>query len=176
MSKGLISSIIFGLAVVLLFILVAPKYDEIKLAKATITERENLLADYESANQKFSELDMKYNQNKASIDKLSVLLPKSEQTDQIIFSVHEAAAQSGTQLTNISISSQNDQSEGPYEQRTVLVDLYCNYGSLISFLDNIEKNLRLSDVAQIRVSKGSGAGDGALSMSASLTIVVYNLK
>lgn len=175
MNKDLIASIIFATGCFLFFYLAVPQYDKILDIKDAIQNQKKLLDDRTALIGNVKSLTSQYQSRKADIDRLAVLLPEKKQLDQIISGLEATANFSGLQIKEITLGADADVKTP--KKVNIKFQLAGNYESLLSFLKEIEKSLRIYDVSEISMSKESSTGNtNANSFALELRMTVYNLK
>lgn len=175
-NKNFIASLIFGIGCFLFFVIAVPQYDVIANIRALIKERQELLTQRTAMRDNVKELVKQYQARKTDIDKLALLLPPQKQIDQVISSIQTAAQQTGAQLRGMSVSGGGSGDTGAsYKTTFIKLELGGSYPILISFLKEVEKNLRLFDVLEINAGQDSSAKTPGL-LSFEVKINAYNVK
>ena len=95
----------------------------------------------------------------SDVQKFSSIVPAKKSTAELVSELEAIAAQTGMQLSDVSMQEQSATADkgGGYRVLALNIGLTGNYASLISFLNAVEQNIRLMDVASIDAAMG-GAG------------------
>ncbi len=173
-SRDFIAAVIFGLGCFLFFVVAMPQYDANANIRVLVKERRELLTQRTAMRDNVKELVRQYQTRKTDIDKLALLLPPKKQIDQIITSIQTAAQQTGMQLRGMSVGGASDASLN-YKTTFIKLELGGSYPTLISFLKEMEKNLRLFDVLEINAGQDPNAKTPGL-LSFEVKINAYNVK
>lgn len=127
-----------------------------------LKDKQNLAADYQSViNNVASIADTRdklltnYNAiPKTQMDKLARALPDNVDTVNLAVDLNNIASRYGISIKNIKIESNVDNAQllvlpqfaGPYEKTTISFGFIANYTNFMSFLKDLEKNLRIMDM------------------------------
>ncbi len=90
--------------------------------------------------------------SQASLDKLEVFLPSNVDNIRLIIEINRIAAKKGLSPKNISFSEQSAGSAGStqsYGTLNLKFTVKSTYDNFLSFLQDLEKNLRLVDITNI---------------------------
>ncbi|MDP3954082.1 MAG: type 4a pilus biogenesis protein PilO [bacterium] len=164
MLKNLLPALIIGSAAFAVFVLILPAYDDIKTLNQEADRRQALLESRQNSLQKFLALDRQYKERKEDIDKISVLLPTISQTDQVVSSVEQIAAQSGMQLLEITTATSLVRGTS-HNTLSIGLQLLGSYGSFLNFLKLAEQNLRIYDLTEAVIGQSESSQAGLLSFS-----------
>ncbi len=173
MNKNLLASIIIGVALFLIFFLIAPEYDAIQAARAAITDRQALLQERTNDFNNFTALDQQYKDHINDIQKIATFVPQTKHVDGLISSVQAIAQQTGIQTTGIDITTGVVTVGAPYQTATIHLGGTGSYSAMMSFLQALETSLRIFDVTSFNLAP-QGITSSLLTMSISLN--AYYLK
>jgi len=173
--KDYIGALLVGLALFSAWTWGLPTYNRISDLKATIKEKEDILSSRNSLIGKIKELNNQYQQRASEIGKLSSVVPKDKSVAEIVSAVENISSRNGLQLINISVSEQGSKPGDQFSTLAVNIVLNGSYPSMVSFLQDMEKNIRLSDVTAIEASKGNNPNDPS-SLNLRLNISMYYIK
>ncbi|MEY4440913.1 MAG: hypothetical protein RLY49_539 [Candidatus Parcubacteria bacterium] len=178
-----ITLIIVSIGVFLFFI--DPQYKNVKELRAEITKNNEIIDLANKLDLKKNELNDKYNQisptDKESLEKL---LPDTVDNVRLIIDINNIAEKFGIVIRDISINSressagepkkvvtQKSNFEGVLEENSIkYVDtskigvisfsfsVSAKYEVFLEFLKYLEESLRLVDIRNIEISRGSGSG------------------
>jgi|SRR3989344_5474779 len=173
MTKHFLGIILLAVAVLLVFALVLPAYDQFKQVRIVRDDRESLLQKSKTARDNITVLNRDYMDHEDLTKRLLVALPVSREVDYLTSSIQTAAATSGAQLLALAVSDPIKQ-EG-YQSIPAKIDLACKYPDCLRFMQSLETSLRLYDLKKISIAESSGGStSGFLNLNISLT--TYSLK
>ncbi len=181
--KSLTSLILIIVSVGLFFFFVDPQYKKIKQLNAEIEQNQKIITIANKLQSKKEELNDKFNQisqsEKVEIEKL---LPDTVDNVRLIIDINNIAEQFGIVIRNINItskedavvggkktlSSQQSNFEGVLEENSLkYVDttkigvisfsfsVSAKYEVFLEFLKQLEESLRLVDIRNIEITRGS---------------------
>jgi hypothetical protein len=167
------------------FFFIDPQYKNVKNLRAEITKNEEIIALANKLDLKKNELNDKYNQisptDKESLEKL---LPDTVDNVRLIIDINNIAEKFGIVIRDISINSkdspageskkvvsQKSNFDGVLEENSIkYVDtskigvisfsfsVSAKYEVFLEFLKYLEESLRLVDIRNVEISRGSGSG------------------
>ncbi len=156
MNSKAVSSIINVSSVLIFFLLVLPAFDQTRMLRGSIEERENILTETQEISNRISELNRSIESKKQEVDKLDQLLPREKEIPELLSNIESIVSASGLILSEINLSEFSGQNEIGKINGTM--KLSGNFVSFMNFLDLLEKNLRLIDV--ITVDAAAQAAEG----------------
>lgn len=148
-------------SLIIIFVLAAPKYKEVKIAevRAGLMEK-NLelkegvikkIADYNEINKDLSDEDVK---------KFSKLLPEEDSTEDYIANIGDLAAANKIFISDFSVRKSSKQTEIATESETlklntaeVSLSLSGNFTDLMLFLGRLEKSVPLMNLNKLEIGK-----------------------
>jgi len=130
----------------MLFVLVFPQYDAVKIIKEATKSRQTLLNEWIAGLNNVRELDRQAQTRQADIDKIKAFIPERKQIDEVVSSIQKITEQSGLQLSSITTSEVLLTGEAGYRKIFVSVDMLGAYPAFVNFLKLLEQSLRIYDV------------------------------
>jgi Tfp pilus assembly protein PilO len=156
-NKNYLGVGLIGLTMIVFWIFGMPAWDRISLLNDAIAEREDILSSRTEILRKIEDLNKQYQQRTADVSKISSVVPNTKSAAEIVSTIEAITQQTGMQLIEIIMSSSGNQQQ---EFQTVFIELGLvgSYPSLTTFLELMEKNLRLIDVAELSASQAPALG------------------
>jgi len=165
MFKGIVSIIFLAAAIATFFGLTKPLYNEIKNLNAQKSSFEEALANSRQIQETRDNLLSQYNKiPQENLDRLNKTLPVKTESMKFILEMESIVQKNGMTLKNIDIkegekgkTSENvnfgtEAENKSWETVPFSLKLSGSYGSFYSFLKDIEKDLRLTDINAITFS------------------------
>jgi Tfp pilus assembly protein PilO len=183
--KSLTPLILILLSVGIFFFLIDPQYKKVQALQAEVAENNRTLEIAKKLREKREELREKFNrisqEEKAELEKL---LPDTVDNVRLIIDINNVAEQFGIVIRNININtndgaesdsgsvrSQGSSFEGVIEENAIkYVDtskigvitfsfsVSAKYEVFLEFLKQLEESLRIVDIRNIEISRGSSEG------------------
>jgi Tfp pilus assembly protein PilO len=146
-----------GLAVIIFWIFAMPIWDRTSLLNTAIAERGDILSLRKEVLKKIEELNIQYQERSSDVDKISSVVPNAKNAAELVSTIEAITQQTGMQLIEITMGESSAEQQ---ELQTVFLNLGLigSYPSLTTFLELVEKNIRLIDVQEISVSQTSTPG------------------
>jgi Tfp pilus assembly protein PilO len=163
MFKGIASIIFLAAAIATFFGLTKPLYNEIKDLNAQKSSFEEALSNSKQIQETRDSLLSQYNKiSQENLDRLNKLLPTKAGSMKFILEMESIVQKNGMILKNIDIKDEGEISENisfgteikSWETVPFSMKISGSYKSFYSFLKDIEKNLRLTDISAINFSAG----------------------
>lgn len=155
-------------AVVGFFALVSPMYEETALLKAQAKSYDEALSNSKALEQERDKLTQKYNSiDPANLEKIEKLLPDSVDNIRLILEIERLASPYGMVLKEVKYDTvEKETSSGELVQAGTVPVLgnkdygvwnlefstEGSYGNFLNFIKDLEKNLRIVDIASIQFS------------------------
>jgi Tfp pilus assembly protein PilO len=180
--------IIIGSSIAVFVTLINPRYKEIQNMRLDVANYESRLVTAQKLKLSREELIAKYNSiSKSDLDNLKILLPESVDNIRLIIQLDSLATKNGlSSLRNVQYDSTKadqskaDTSTGPqksYGEFTLAFDTSGQYKNFLSFISDLEQNLRLVDVSVVTFGQSTGTDRGlADSLKYTVTLKTYWLK
>ena len=147
------------------WVLVMPEHRKISEFEAAIQLREAELNERSEIAKKIKEITKKSQDRAIEISNLALIVPSKKDVAELISAIDRISTISGMQLAQINIQPQPDTPTDPFNGMTVNADVSGEFGSVRTFLENLEQNIRLLDVETVQLSPSSEASTSALKMS-----------
>ena len=119
------------------------------MLNGAIEEREIMLKESQQIASRVNELSNEIKINKNEIEKLDQLLPKQKEISEILVTIESIISSSGLSLSEVTLSESFGVDAGKINAS---IKFTGNFNSLMTFLDLLEKNLRLIEISTIDVS------------------------
>lgn len=170
--------------------IVVPRYKEVQAMRTDVASFDGRLATAEKLKQSREELIARYNSiPKADLDNLKVLLPDSVDNIRLIIQLDSLATKNGlSSLRAVEYDSTKTETQTktdvgvvgtqkPYGEFTLSFTTTGQYKNFLSYLADLEQNLRLVDVTAVQFSLAEGVDKGVGdSLSYKITLKTYWLK
>lgn len=181
--KNITSIILIVISIGVFFVFTDKEYKKVQQVKAEIQQNNQILEVANKLRSKKDELNTKYNQiSQAEKTELEKLLPDTVDNVRLIIDINNIAEQFGIVIRDININSkestvndtkkvvpQKSNFDGVLEENSVkYVDtskvgvisfsfsVSAKYEVFLEFLEQLEESLRLVDIRNIEISRGSG--------------------
>lgn len=155
-NKNYIGAALVALAFIGAWGWILPEYNKISELNLAIEERNDLYDSRSAIIKKIQELNQEYQARSGDITRIASLLPNKKSLAEAVSAIERISTQSGLQLVNASIiGTPSDRQGDAFESLPIDLTLNGNYRGLVSFLQGIEKNLRIVDVTSIDASATS---------------------
>ncbi len=146
--------------------IIAPKYKQAQSLKKEISTFDVRLSTAEALKVSREDLIAKYNSiSKTDLDNIKVLLPDSVDNIRLIIQLDALATKNGlsslrdvqydTQKSEQSPIQQNATVQKPYGEFTMSFSTSGPYKNFLSFISDLEQNLRLVDVSEVKFSQSN---------------------
>ena len=198
--------IVIGASVGTFFMVVKPRYDKLQTIKNEVAAYDTSLETAKELKNSREELIAKYNSiSKTDLDGIKTLLPDSVDNIRLIIQLDSLATKNGlSTLRSVDYKSEETSSTGagntggagggvsagqvqnieaarrPYGEFTISFQTAGQYKNFLSFLSDLEQNLRLVDITAIDFgASGGDSGQGqsvANNLTYKVTLKTYWLK
>ncbi len=160
-NSGLFIAVLISLG--LFFGYVQPEYNgTVATLKKQLTSEAKALSAVKQYKTKTVSLGAEQAQISASsIKKLSIALPSSMNTTQLIFKLSSTAERAGFLLTNFSVStpSISKKTTNAYRTTTIQVSGFGTYNAFRQFLNSVEHSLQIVDVTSFAIKSSHSDKD-----------------
>jgi Tfp pilus assembly protein PilO len=158
MNRNYIGAGLIAIAIIIFWALIFPFYNEVSDLDSAIRDREDLLKSRDTIINNTKELSKEYQKRIPEIAKLSAIVPSKKSVAEVLSAIDVLSLKNGMQLSSSAIISPNnsDSTAGLYNLLSVEIGLSGSYPALVSFLQALEKNLRLIDITSIDAAAGLG--------------------
>lgn len=151
-SRAYIGAFLIAAACLLFWILIMPAYDTIGAQRDALAERTSILESRNAIIANISALTQQYTAHAADIQRFASIVPAQKSAPEIISAIQALASANGLQLTSIALSGGAPQDLNPYQAQSIDMGLTGSYPSFKTFLEALEKNIRLIDIISIDAS------------------------
>lgn len=153
MNQKLLSSIYISSSILIFFLLVLPAFDKTRMLRQALAERSDMYAELQEISKSVEELNRGVDEKKGDIAKLDQLLPKQKDVSEMISAIENIVSSAGLNLSEISFSELKGEGISVISGS---IKLTGGFNSFVSFLDLMEKNLRLVEINMIDIAPQSG--------------------
>ncbi len=149
-SRAYIGSVLLAAAGALFFVLVLPAYDGVSARQSALDERNQVVLDQTAIIDNVIKLEKEVSDRSNDLKQFSYVVPATKSTAELVTMLQTLASQNGLQLTSIAMGSGNNSTEkSPYKVQPIDIALSGGYIAFRSFIDSIEKNIRIIDIDSI---------------------------
>lgn len=171
MRDKFFSSIIVAGSILIFFLLVLPAFDQTRMLRGSIKEREEILKEAEELSSQVKNLNREIEARKSDITKLDRLLPREKELPEFLSNIESIVSASGMTLSEMNLSEVPGQ--GKIRKINGTMKLGGNYPSFVNLLDLLEKNLRLIEVGTLNAA--SQITEGAKTLNYDLNFEINYL-
>ena len=164
-NKNYIGVSLMGLAIIVFWVFIMPAFNKISALNKESAERNEFLSSRVEILNKIGDLNKEYKKRSQEAAKISSVIPAAKGIAELVSTIEAISQQTGLQLVEITTGGSSNLPTGQagqqQELQTISIELGLvgGYQSLVSFLDLIEKNIRLIDVFELSVSQSSTPGE-----------------
>lgn len=145
---------------------VLPEYNKISELNVALNERHELYDSRSATLKKIQDLNQEYQQRAPDVARISAILPSKKSLAEMVSAIDRLSVQSGLQLISSTIVGKPADSQvGAYKFLPIEMTMSGSYPGLVSFLQSVEKNLRIMDITSIDAAAGSTDNPGLLNFS-----------
>ena len=175
MNKNLIAAIMLAVEGTLFFVFVMPQYKTYAGAKESLKSREVLLADTRSAQKRIASLQKDFDEKNTIVQKAIRALPKQRRYDDLTETFQVAASSTGVQLSSLTIG-EVQKTTGNYIAFPIKAELRGGYREFLTFLETLERSLRLYDITKVDISQTGATDSFSSSLIINMQITSYSLQ
>ncbi|MBI4117274.1 MAG: type 4a pilus biogenesis protein PilO [Parcubacteria group bacterium] len=168
MNNRILSSIIAAGSILIFFLLVLPAFDQTRMLRGSIKERDEILKEAEELLNQVKNLNGQIEARKSEIDKLDRLFPREKELPEFLSNIESIVSASGMILSEMNLSEVPGQ--GKIRKINGTLKLTGKYPSLVNLLDLLEKNLRLIEVGTVDAASQLAEGVKTLNYDLSFEI------
>lgn len=165
--KNIISIIVSIISIGIFVLIVQPEYSEIKTMQAQDNELENVLTNARRLQSlRDSLLDRRNRISNADVARLEKLIPESADNVKLILEFEQIAERYGLRIQSASATRESEDGTGNTQNfdietkdyGIISLDFTINggYPEFISFLEDIERNLRITDIRSLTIIPPQG--------------------
>ncbi len=181
--KSLFSLILIIASVAVFVVLIRPKYESLQQARLEVASSASNLETASKVAESREALINTYNSiSKSDLDNLKALFPDSVNNIRLIIQINSLATKNGLSLLR-NVDYQTDQqattpdtAKRPYGEFSISFQTTGQYKNFLTFLADLERNLRLVDVTSVEFSGIEGPQALAGSITYKVTLKTYWLK
>ncbi len=158
--------------------LIAPTYDEINTKRAEVRSRLSLKDEYQKSLDRIQELKNKYQNVVESKTKISYILPPSHNTAEVVNQISNLALVNRLTLDSLSVqrgsmrSASNSKASNGVATLRFNVNVTGAYENFKSYLTNLETNINLMDMSDLKIQSNVGVS-GATGFSYAFILDTY---
>jgi len=168
MNQKFLSLIIAVGSILVFFLLVLPAFDQTRMLRGSVKEREEILKEAEKLLNQVKNLNRQIEARKSDIDKLDRLLPREKELPEFLSNIESIVSASGLLLSEINLSEV--QGQGKIRKINGTLKLSGSYPSFVNLLDLLEKNLRLIEISTLDAASQAAEGTKTLNYDLSFEI------
>ncbi|MBI2065279.1 MAG: type 4a pilus biogenesis protein PilO [Candidatus Yanofskybacteria bacterium] len=176
--KNIIGSVFISIAALIFWVFILPGYEMQSYLNSSIETRSSALSLKSELIQKVADLNKEYQDKFSELKRLSLVIPPKKNVAEVLTAIEDIAAQSGIHLSDFSVfEGSNVNSTKPYNILSLNLGFEGQYEALVSFLNQLERHIRLIDAMSLGVSiKEDESTESQIILSASLKADLYFLK
>lgn len=168
MNNKFISSIISVGSILIFFLLVLPVFDQTRMLRGSIKEREKILKEVQDISSQLKNLNREIEAKESDITKLDRLFPREKELPEFLSNIESIISASGMTLSEMNLSEVPGQ--GKIRKINGTLKLNGSYPSFVNLLDLLEKNLRLIEVTTLDAASQITEGTKTLNYDLSFEI------
>ncbi len=163
--------LLIGVSIAVFSTLIGPRYKDVQRMKTEVANYNGRLSTAQALKAEREDLIAKYNSiPKADLDNIKVLLPDSVDNIRLIIQLDGLATKNGlSSLRNVQYESAKDQpavvqqqavgaTQKPFGEFKLSFSTTGPYKNFLAFISDLEQNLRLVDITEVKFTQGSGPG------------------
>lgn len=144
------------IAIIVLFVFVAPKTKEYKKIKTDIAKQEADIKKYQALEDKIEILKVENEALKKKLEKLSAYLPEEKEVSRILKQISDIAFTADIDIISWKPEARKAHPSGIVEEVPFSVTLSGTYHSLGDFLSNLSQLDRIVNLSDIKIAGDSG--------------------
>lgn len=161
--KNLVAAILISISGFVLITTVWPSYELSENLKQISSERLEVLEDRGDILDRVDELRREKANYYSELQRLTLLLPRDEKLPEIITMIDSIFSRSGIISNSVTIN-RNKNIENKIQSTRVEIRSFGSYESFYSFINTVQKSIRLFDVSSFNISEDQNSDkDGQLS-------------
>lgn len=180
--------ILLALSITTIVVIVSPRYKEIQAARADIASYQKRLDTAKKLSASREDLIARYNSiPKSDLDNLKTALPDSVDNIRLIIQLDSLATRNGlsslrgveydtTSASKTPATAPGAVAQKTYDTFTVSFETTGQYKNFLSFISDLEQNLRLVDISDVTFAASGGTNSPANSLTYKITVKTYWLK
>ena len=179
-------TILIAVSLGVFFFFLKPQYQSARALQQQVAVYNSSLDTADKLKTSREELIAKYNSiSKTDLDNIRSLLPDTVDNIRLVIQLDALAARNGlSTIKNVNYQTEKEKQENetpetsrlPYGEFVISFETSGQYKNFLSFLSDLEENLRLVDVTEVSFLEGSTAATASGVLSYKLTLKTYWLK
>jgi Tfp pilus assembly protein PilO len=134
---------------ILFFVLVMPAYDGVSARRAAVSERTQLLAERTEIVNKLASLKQQAAARAGDIEQFSYVVPATKDAPDLVAMIQALTSENGLELNGLSMGANQKDEGAAYAIQSLDLTVSGGYTAFRSFIDNLEKNIRIIDIDSI---------------------------
>jgi Tfp pilus assembly protein PilO len=151
-NKQFIGYSLIAIALFLFWVLDVAEYQKVSVFRDAVQERQQLLTEKQNLINKVMDMTADAKNTIGDVRRFSAVVPSEKDLDELIFAIDRIANASGMRIEEVSIQESQDKTKEEFNKMSFEAKASGTYGSILVFVENVEKNIRLLDVKTISVS------------------------
>lgn len=155
--------ILFFSALVLVFWVLLPLYNDIHSATLIKKQNENNLRDRLKLSANLNRLVNQYNERLAEVESFSKVIPEGQDIPELLVGLEDVASVSGLTFSSVSFKTKDLKAPG-FKTLVMEFKVKGSYPNFKNYLENLEKSLRIFDVVSVSFT-GVGPGQSSININ-----------
>lgn len=148
-TRAYIGASLIAIAGLFAFVLIKPTYDDIIARREALTEREQMVSEQTAILNRLKDLKQQATERANDIEQFSNIVPAAKNTADLVAMLQALANQNGLEMTALAMGSTQSTQDLPYNAQDISIGLAGGYIPFRSFIDDLEKNIRIIDIDSI---------------------------
>ncbi len=136
----------------LFFALLMPAYNSVSARRVALADRQTALITQQEGIRDFNQLKEEAARRSSDIKQFSAIVPATKSPAEIVSMVQTIASQNGLQLLTLAMGTSAVQEKSPFASQAVDMGLSGGYLAFRSFIESLERNIRVIDIDAIDAS------------------------
>jgi len=176
--KNIIGSVFISIAVLIFWVFILPGYEMQSYLQSSVEVRASALNLKSELIQKVANLNKEYQDKFNELKRLSLVVPHEKNIAEVLTFIEDISSQNGITLSDLTVSDGSNVNNIKFFNILSLnINFSGTYESLLSFLDQLERHIRLVDATSLLVSiKEDESTESQIILSISLKANMYFLN
>src|SRR3989344_6321127 len=176
--KNIIGSVFISIAVLIFWVFILPGYEMQSYLQSSVEVRASALNLKSELIQKVANLNKEYQDKFNELKRLSLVVPHEKNIAAVLTFIEDISSQNGITLSDLTVSDGSNVNNIKFFNTLSLnINFSGTYESLLSFLDQLERHIRLVDATSLLVSiKEDESTESQIILSISLKANMYFLN
>lgn len=150
--KNIIGAVFIAIASFIIWGFVVSAYEKDSHLKTLVDSRSSLLESKQDSLNKIDGLNREQESRFSELKRLSLVIPAKKNIAEMITTIEDISSKTGAPLIKFGIGAQKDsKADLPYNLVSLELGLEGRYQSVIIFLEQLEKNIRLIDINSLAI-------------------------